>query len=72
MSVTKREGHAPSQHERSNNMIAINILLGIVAAVLLLFVVGTTNPPQDKVHRLSCALAFLGVVALIIALNIGG
>lgn len=53
-------------------MIALNILLGIVAAVLLLFVVGQTKPPVapiSKEQRVGSTIAFVAVVALIIALN---
>ena len=51
-------------------MTAINIVLGIVAAVLLLFVVGETKPPMSKDRRQNITLAFVAVVALIIALNV--
>ena len=53
-------------------MIALNILLGIVAGVLLLFIVGQTKPPMapiTKEQRVCCMIAFVAVVALIIALN---
>ena len=53
-------------------MIALNILLGIVAGVLLLFIVGQTKPPMapiTKEQRVCCTIAFVAVVALIIALN---
>ena len=53
-------------------MIALNWLLGIVAAGLLLFVVGQTKypaPPITKEQRICCTVAFVVVVALIIALN---
>ena len=62
----------PSPIERSNNMIALNILLGIVEGVLLLFIVGQTKPPMapiTKDQRVCCTIAFVAVVALIIALN---
>ena len=51
-------------------MLITNILLGFVAALLLLFVIGQTNPPTitDK-QRLSAAIAFVPVVLLIIAFN---
>jgi len=62
----------PSRHERSNNMTAINIILGIVAAVLLLFILGRPYPPISNTQRICCTIAFVAVVALIIALNIGG
>lgn len=51
-------------------MTALNILLGIVAAVLLLFVVGQTKPATiTKEQRVCSTIAFVAVVALIIALN---
>ena len=50
-------------------MPALNILLGIVAAVMLLFILGETKPPMSKEHRQSVTIAFVVVVALIIALN---
>lgn len=50
-------------------MTAINILLGVVAAILLLFVVGDTNPPMSEAKRRNVTLAFVAVVVLIIAVN---
>jgi hypothetical protein len=53
-------------------MTALNILLGIVAAVLLLFIVGQTPPHAvqiSKEQRVCSTIAFVAVVALIIALN---
>lgn len=50
-------------------MTALNILLGIVAAVCLLFTIGETKPPMSKERRQSATIAFVVVVALIIALN---
>lgn len=46
-------------------MIALNILLAVVAAVLLLGVLGE----RDKAKHLDITLCFVSVVALIIALN---
>lgn len=51
-------------------MTFVNFLLGIVAAVLLLFVLGKTDPPMTRDHRVCVTVAFVAVVALIIALNI--
>lgn len=50
-------------------MIALNILLGLVAGVLLLFIVGETNPPISKEKRDNVTFAFGAVVLLIIAVN---
>lgn len=55
----------PSPRERSNNMIALNILLAVVAAILLLGVLGE----RDKAKHQNITIAFVAVVALIIALN---
>ena len=46
-------------------MITINILLAVVAAVLLLGVIGE----RDKERHLNITFAFMAVVALIIAVN---
>ena len=46
-------------------MIAINILLAVVAAVLLLGVLGE----KDKSRHRNITIAFAAVVLLIIALN---
>ena len=46
-------------------MIAINILLAVVAAVLLLGVIAEKDKDKNK----NITLAFMAVVALIIALN---
>ena len=46
-------------------MTAINILLGVVAAVLLLGVIAE----KDKVRNHNITLAFVAVVLLIIAAN---
>lgn len=50
-------------------MTAINIVLGIVAALCLLFILGDTKPPMSKERRQNITLAFVAVIALIIALN---
>ena len=46
-------------------MIALNILLGVVAAVLLLGVLGEKNNQRHK----SIVIAFVAVIALIICMN---
>lgn len=46
-------------------MIALNILLGLVAAVLLLGVIAE----RDKEKNKNITIAFMAVVALIIAVN---
>lgn len=46
-------------------MTAINILLGLVAAVLLLGVIGEQNPAKNQ----NITISFVATVALIIALN---
>lgn len=46
-------------------MIAINILLAVVAAVLLLGVIAEKDKDKNK----NITAAFMGVVLLIIALN---
>lgn len=47
-------------------MIALNILLAVVAAILLLGVLGE----RDKTRHMNITLAFVAVVVLIIALNV--
>ena len=46
-------------------MIGINILLGVVAAVLLLGVLGEKDNQRHK----SITIAFVAVIALIICMN---
>ena len=46
-------------------MIALNILLDVVAAVLLLGVLGEKNNQRHQ----SIAIAFVAVIALIICMN---
>jgi len=46
-------------------MIALNILLGVVAAVLLLGVLGEKNNQRHQ----SITFAFVAVIALIICMN---
>ncbi len=50
-------------------MIALNILLGVVAFVLLLFIVGEAKPALSDKKREHITIAFVAVVALIIAAN---
>lgn len=53
-------------------MTVLTWLLSFVAAGLLLFVVGQTKPPAapiTKDQRVCCTVAFVVVVALLIALN---
>lgn len=46
-------------------MIALNILLGVVAGFLLLFVLAE----QDKTRHTNATIAFVAVLAFIVALN---
>lgn len=46
-------------------MIALNILLGVVAAVLLIGVLGEKNNQRHQ----SIVIAFVAVIALIICMN---
>lgn len=50
-------------------MIALNILLGLAAGILFLFVVGKTNPPMSKDQHQNVTIAFVAVLVFIIALN---
>ena len=50
-------------------MTLFNILMGLVTGVLLLFVVGETNPPMSAERRKNITTAFVAVVVLIIAAN---
>ena len=50
-------------------MIALNILLGVVAFVCLLFIVGETKPPVSDKKPEHITIAFVALVLLIIALN---
>ena len=51
--------------EGGKKMIALNILLGVVAAVLLLGVLGE----KDNQRHQSIVIAFVAVIALIICIN---
>lgn len=46
-------------------MIVLNIILGLVATVLLIGVIGET----DRTKQQNITIAFVGVLALIIAAN---
>lgn len=50
-------------------MAALNILLGLVAFVCLLFIVGEANPPISDKKREHITIAFVALVLLIIAIN---
>lgn len=50
-------------------MTLINILLGFVAFVMLLFIVGETKPPISDKKREHITIAFVALVLLIIAIN---
>lgn len=50
-------------------MIGLNILLGLAAVILFLFVVGETKPPISNEQRKNCTVAFVAVLVFIIALN---
>ena len=51
--------------ERSKNMIALNILLAVVEAILLLGVLGE----KDKDKQKNITIAFVAVAALIFTAN---
>lgn len=50
-------------------MVALNILLGLVAFVCLLFIVGEAKPPISDKKREHITIAFVALVLLIIAIN---
>ena len=50
-------------------MTGLNILLGFIAFILFLFVIGDTKPPMSIERRKCCTLAFVAVLIFIIALN---
>jgi len=50
-------------------MIALNILLGVLAFVCLLFIVGEPKPPISDRKRGNITTAFVAIVFLIIAAN---
>lgn len=50
-------------------MTLINILLGFVAFVCLLFIVGETKPPISDKKREHITIAFVALVLLIISIN---
>ena len=51
-------------------MTAINIFLGIMAGILLLFAIGETRPPMSKGQRTGAIVAFVAVLTFIAVLNI--
>ena len=51
-------------------MIFVNILLGIIASFILLFVVGTPKPPMSPEKHRNVTLAFVAVLIFIIAVNV--
>ena len=50
-------------------MIALNILLGVLAFVCLLFIVGEPKPPISDRKRGNITTAYVAIVFLIIAAN---
>lgn len=50
-------------------MTLINIFLGFVAFVMLLFIIGETKPPISDKKREHITIAFAALVLLIIAIN---
>ena len=50
-------------------MTALNVLLGVLAFVCLLFIVGETKPPISDKKREHITIAFAALVFLIIAAN---
>lgn len=50
-------------------MIALNILLGVLAFVCLLFIVGEPKPPISDKKRGHITIAFVALALLIIAAN---
>ena len=51
-------------------MIALNILLGVAAAVSLLFAIGDNpNQPVSKEQRTAATVAFVVLILFIVALN---
>lgn len=50
-------------------MIVLNALLGVMAFVCLLFIVGEANPPISDKKREHITIAFVALVLLIIAIN---
>ena len=51
-------------------MIIANILLGVAAGILFLFLVGESKPPMSKERHQNITIAFTAVLALIAVLNI--
>ena len=50
-------------------MVALNILLGIIAFMLFVFVVGETNPPMNEEKRRTLTIMFAFLLAFILLLN---
>jgi hypothetical protein len=66
MSGTYREGQAlPGKPKEDKNMLIINIVLALVAALLLFGVIGE----KDGLRQQNITIAFVAVIVLIIALN---
>lgn len=56
---------SPGKPKEDNNMMIINIVLALVAALLLLGVIGE----KDGLRQQNITIAFVAVIVLIIALN---
>ena len=66
MSGTYREGQAlPANQRGDKNMLIINIVLALVAALLLFGVIGE----KDGLRQQNITIAFVAVIVLIISLN---
>ena len=55
----------PGKPKEDNDMLIINIVLALVAALLLLGVIGE----KDGIRQQNITIAFVAVIVLIIALN---
>lgn len=51
-------------------MIILNTLMGIAAFILLMFIIGETNPPMTDAKRRDLTIAFTGLLAFILFFNI--
>ena len=49
--------------------IALNILLGLAAGILFLFVVGRPNPPLTKEQHRNVTIAFVATLLFIVTFN---
>ena len=56
---------SPEKSKEDNNMLIINIVLALVAALLLFGVIGE----KDGLKQQNITIAFVAVIVLIIALN---